>query len=203
MTQTQFDELAARYESVELDIGTGDGLFVLDRAREHPDRLVIGLDPVAEAMQDAANRIIRRRTRQDNVLFVVASIEQMPSELTGRCRRVFINLPWGSLMRGLILPAPDILRAVAGVGSSGARFRIILNLRVFEDPVPVEVRDLPEVTVEDVHQRLAPQYAAAGLSIEEAAEIGPSELSRLRTSWARRLSHRTPPPSIRICAARA
>ncbi len=77
--------LARRFEAIDLDVGTGDGRFVLDLAERSPDRLVIGLDPVAETMGAAANRISRRRTRQDNALFVVASAEQMPPEL---CRHV-------------------------------------------------------------------------------------------------------------------
>jgi len=202
MTAAELRELAGRFDAVDLDIGTGDGRFVLDRAARHPERLVIGLDPVADAMADAANRVTRRRTRQENVLFVVASVEQMPAELTGIADAVFVNLPWGSLMRGLILADPEILAAVAAPGAPGAEYRIILNLRIFDDPIPLEARDLPEVTVEYVQEALAGPYRAAGLEITAVEELPPSRLAELRTSWARRLSHRTPPPSIQITARR-
>lgn len=202
MTAAELRELAGRYEAVDLDIGTGDGRFVLDRAARHPERLVIGLDPVSDAMADAANRVTRRKTRQENVLFVVASVEQMPAELAGIADSVFINLPWGSLMRGLILADSEVLAAVALPGSPGAEYQIILNLRIFDDPVPLEARDLPEVTVDYLRQALAGPYRAAGLEITGVEELPPSRLARLRTSWARRLSHRSPPPSIQITARR-
>jgi 16S rRNA (adenine(1408)-N(1))-methyltransferase len=198
MNGERFARMASGCTGVDLDIGTGDGRFVLDRAAAYPERLVIGLDPVAEAMAAAANRISRRKTRQENALFVVASVEQMPEELIGVADRVFINLPWGSLMRGLILPDDDILRAVVAVGAPGARYRIILNLRIFEDPVPVEVRELPEVTPDYVNDVLAARYLAAGMDITSIKMLSPSELAELRTSWSRRLSHRSPPPSIEL-----
>jgi hypothetical protein len=31
-------------------------VFVLDRARAHPDQLIVGVDPVAEAMAEASRR---------------------------------------------------------------------------------------------------------------------------------------------------
>ncbi len=195
-----FRQMASGYSGVDLDIGTGDGGFVLDRARAHPHRLVVGLDPVPEAMADAASRITRKKSRRDNVLFVVGSVERMPGELDGLVENVFVNFPWGSLMRGLIVPDQEVLKALARVGAPGAAYRIILNLRIFDNPVPLDARDLPEVTVQYVEDELRPSYREAGLDIVSVDEVGPDDLQRLRTSWARRLSHRAPPPSIQIHA---
>src|SRR5262245_55662964 len=47
-------DLAARFDAVALDIGTGDGRFVIESARAQPHRLWIGLDPVAENMAEAS-----------------------------------------------------------------------------------------------------------------------------------------------------
>ncbi|CAN5618430.1 N/A [soil metagenome] len=202
MTREEFAAVAESFEAVDIDVGTGDGRFVLDRAARYPERLVIGLDPVAEAMANAANRITRRRTRQENVLFVLASVEQMPDELQRTAAHVFVNFPWGSLMRGLILGDDEILARLAGVGRSGATYRIILNLRIFDDPVPLDVQDLPEISVEYVNQHLVDPYLAAGLRITGARVLPARELSELPTTWSRRLSYRQPPPSLQIDAAR-
>lgn len=203
LSQEELAGLTAGFNAVDLDVGTGDGRFVLDRAARHPERLIIGMDPVPEAMGDAANRITRRRTRLENVLFVIASVEQMPPELTGLCDRVYVNLPWGSLMRGVILAAPEILEPLAAAGKPGACYRFILNLRVFSDPVPIEVQSLPDVTIDYVQDRLTAAYRSAGLEITGARMLGEADLAELRTSWSRRLSHRRPPPSIEITAKRA
>ncbi|MEZ4522614.1 MAG: class I SAM-dependent methyltransferase [Thermomicrobiales bacterium] len=198
-------ELQARmsgYDGTDIDIGTGDGRYVLDRAARHSERFIIGLDPVAGAMEQSANRITRPRTRLDNALFVIASVEQMPEELAGICDQIFINLPWGSLMRGLILGEPAILEPLAFIGRRGAIYRIILNLRIFSDPVPLEVQGLPEVTGEYVRKELRDRYARAGLDITGAGTVPADTLNDMSTTWARRLSHQRPPPSFQIIARR-
>ena len=198
----EFSALVERFGAADLDVGTGDGRFVLGMAAKHADRLIVGLDPVQEAMRSAANRVTRRRTRLDNVLFVIASVEQMPPEFSGMFQRVFVNLPWGSLMRGLILGDPLILAQLARIGQPAATYTIRLNLRVFSDPVPLDIQDLPEVTVEYVREHLAGPYADAGLIITEVRQLSESDLKDLRTSWTRRLSHQRPPPTIEIIAQR-
>jgi len=42
-----FRELCRSHDAVLLDVGTGDGRFVLRHARAHPRVLCVGLDPVA------------------------------------------------------------------------------------------------------------------------------------------------------------
>ena len=60
-----------------VDLGTGDGRFVLAAAAARPDRLVIGLDASADAMRASSHRAARRRALP-NALFVVAAAEHPP-----------------------------------------------------------------------------------------------------------------------------
>ena len=85
-----------------------------------------------------------------NVLYVVASVEHVPEELRALTDEVYVTLPWGSLMRGLILGEAAVLDGVAALARPGAVVHIVLNTRIFEDPVPIEARDLPELTPEYV-----------------------------------------------------
>lgn len=60
-----------------IDLGTGDGRYVLRAAAENPDTLFIGVDANAAAMAGAS----RRATRRDalpNALFAVAAAEHPP-----------------------------------------------------------------------------------------------------------------------------
>lgn len=202
ISANELREQVAGYDAVVIDIGTGDGRFVYDHAAQHPEHFVIGLDPVLEAMREYSGRIQRRRTRLENALYVVASVEQMPPELDGLASQVIVNLPWGSLMRGLILGDQQILAHLARIGAPGASYRIVLNTRIFDDPVPVEARDLPEPTPDYVERELAPVYAGHELRITSVRLLPLEELLELPTTWARRLSHRTPPPSVEIRAVR-
>ena len=198
--------LIARFTGVTLDVGTGDGSFVYRYAREHPERLVVGLDPVAENLREWSAKAARKPERGGlgNALYVVGSIEQPPEELKGVADEAFVTLPWGSLMRGLVLGDDMVLAGLASVMARGGHVRIVINTRIFDDPVPIEARDLPEPTPAYVRQTLAPRYAAHDLEITAVREIEADAVRALGTTWAKRLSHRRPPPSIAFeCVRRA
>jgi 16S rRNA (adenine(1408)-N(1))-methyltransferase len=62
---------------VTLDLGTGDGRYVLAAAAARPDMLVIGLDANAAGMAESSRRAARRGARP-NALFAVAAAEHPP-----------------------------------------------------------------------------------------------------------------------------
>ena len=194
--------LIASYVGVSIDLGTGDGRFAYRYAASHPDRFVIGIDPVAEAMAEMSGRACRKQERGGlaNVRYAVASIERIPRELDYIANEIFVNLPWGSLMRGIILADDRVIEAIARLANPGAIVRIILNSRIFDDPIPNEARDLPELTPDYVRLTLAPAFARAHVKIDEVRYLSPEEVGALETTWAKRLSHRRPPPSVLIDA---
>ena len=198
------EQLASRHADVAIDLGTGDGRFAYNYAAEHPDTLVVGLDPVREAMREFSARGRRKPGRGglQNLLYAVASIEQPPPELEGRANEIFVNLPWGSLMRGIVEANDSILGNLAYLAAPGANLRIILNTRVFDDPVPLDVQGLPEVTVDYAETALGPALLRHGFTMTVARFLAPEELVTLGTTWAKRLSHRLPPPSFLIEARR-
>ena len=203
LARDALEELIGGYAGVTVDIGAGDGAFAYRYARAHPERFVIGLDPVRENLREYSARAGRKPERGGlpNVLYVVASVEQLPAELHAVADEIYATLPWGRLMRGLVLGEPEVLRGIASLGRPDAVVRIVLNTRIFDDPMPLEARDLPEPTPDYVRAELTPLYAACGLRIDEAREFDADELLALGTTWAKRLSHRRPPPSVHIEAA--
>lgn len=201
------DELHALivgFARVAVDLGTGDGRFAYSYAAENPDTFVIGIDPVQGAMREFSTRARRKTARGGlpNLLYAVASIEQSPPELAGQADLIFVNLPWGSLMRGIIEADDTVLGNLAYLAADNARLRIILNTRVFDDPVPLDIQGLPEVTVTYAETTLAPAFAKHGLTITKSRFLTPEELLTLATTWAKRLSHRSPPPSFLIEAVK-
>ncbi len=148
MEGAELAALVAPYDGVTVDLGAGDGRFAYRYATAHPERFVIGIDPVAENLRELSAKAARKLARGGlpNVLYVVASVEQLPPELRGIAGEIFVTLPWGSLMRGIILADPAVLDGIASLARHGAELRIVLNARIFDDPVPADVRDLPEVT---------------------------------------------------------
>ena len=60
-----------------VDLGTGDGRYVLKTAAAQPETLVIGLDASAGAMAVASRRATRREA-VPNALFAVVAAEHPP-----------------------------------------------------------------------------------------------------------------------------
>ena len=166
-----------------VDLGTGDGRFVLATAAADPGRFVVGIDPVAGAMADASRRAARPAGKGGlpNALFVVASAEALPPELRGIADLVTVNLPWGSLLRGALALDPVTADGIAALVRPGGRVELLLA------PSP---RDRLAAGV-DVRARLdaglAHDWRALGLRLETAREATPADLAGRRTTWARRL----------------
>jgi 16S rRNA (adenine(1408)-N(1))-methyltransferase len=87
--------LIARYAGVTVDLGTGNGRYVLATAAAQPDRLVIGVDANAAAMAEAARRAAANPDRGGlpNAVFLTAAVEAMPAELYGVADLVTAHFP--------------------------------------------------------------------------------------------------------------
>jgi 16S rRNA (adenine(1408)-N(1))-methyltransferase len=186
-----FDQLANRYERVVIDVGTGDGLFVYRMAAQDPNTLYVGCDPVADNMVEVSQRSRRNPARGgvDNLLLVVAAVEQPPDELRGRAAQVHCVLPWGRLMAGLVTGDAEVLRGVRALAEVDAPVLVYLNVGVWDRDTPLHVQDLPEVTPDHIEQVLAPAFAHAGIRLVCHRDASPDEIGELRSTWARRLTH--------------
>ena len=192
--------MIAPYAGVTIDVGAGDGRWVYRYASAHVDRCVVGIDPVPENLRELSAKAVRKPERGGlaNVLYVAASIERLPVELRGVADEIFVTLPWGSLMRGIILGDDAVLARLASLATDGATLRVVLNTRIFDDPMPLDVRNLPDVTPDYVDETLTPAFAQHGITITETRYMDADEVAAIETTWAKKLSHRHPPRSVLI-----
>jgi 16S rRNA (adenine(1408)-N(1))-methyltransferase len=166
-----------------LDLGAGDGQFVLATAAAQPGTLVIGIDATASAMVEASRRALRpaRRGGLANALFVVAAAESLPAELDGRADAITIQFPWGSLLRGVLCADPVLVEGLLRVTRPDALVSMLVS--VTERDRAVETGPLDERAM----AALAGRYAALGLAPIERRRAGPDDLARAHSSWAKRL----------------
>ncbi len=181
LSAAEFAELAARYRTVVLDIGTGDGKHALQLARQRPDQLVIGLDAAKDNL-----RKVSARTDAANLLFVWAAVEQLPPELTG-LGELHVLMPWGSLLRGMLGENSPVLGELAARCVADAEFLVTLNLHAWRPPVP-EVGEHAEPTPESAMAELAGTYARHGWRLDAAHYLDEERIAALATSWTRRLN---------------
>ena len=201
------DELRAAVDAhreLLVDLGTGDGRFVLRAAREAPDALVVGVDAVAEAMGETASRAARKPARGGaaNALFVVGDALAPPAVLAGRAGLVTVNYPWGSLLRGVAWPEPEALAAVAGLLRPGGRLVALLNLSAAEDSAYAERLELPPLDGEHVEGRLVPGWRSAGLADVACRALALGEDPPHRTTWGQRLVRGSRRETLLVSAVR-
>jgi 16S rRNA (adenine(1408)-N(1))-methyltransferase len=176
---------------VVIDVGAGDGRWAYDSARHDTESLFIAVDPDADTLAEYAYRAGRKPSRggTGNALFVVAAVEDLPAELIGIAALVGVNFPWGSLLRGLVLPEGAVLEALADLGAPDARFEFVISYDPEHDIAGLAGETLPPLTEARIDDVLAPPYAAAGLQIDNRRQMSLDEAIALPSTWARRLLH--------------
>lgn len=177
-----------------IDLGTGDGRFVLATAGREPGTLVVGIDADASRMIEASRRAARgaRKGGLPNALFVVAAAESLPRELDGSAAAITIHFPWGSLLRGVLGAEAWLAAGLARVTTAGA---------VVEALVSVTARDgMPGVGALDERSvaGIAAAWEARGFTVESAAPAGCDEVAATRSSWANRLGAGRTRPTWRL-----
>jgi 16S rRNA (adenine(1408)-N(1))-methyltransferase len=193
-----------RYGGVHVDLGTGDGKFVLRAARADPGMLHVGVDALAEPMAEAARRAERKPARggAPNALFVAADAVCPPGALAGRASLVTINYPWGSLLRAVAAPEAEGLGAIAALLRPGGRIVALLNASAAEDGAYAEKLELPPLDSDHVQRALVPGWRDAGLEVAEARLLGPGEEPPHRTSWGQRLVRGSGRETLLVSAVR-
>jgi 16S rRNA (adenine(1408)-N(1))-methyltransferase len=183
------DELCDAADRVLIDVGTGDARTAYRLAKANPTWLVIGVDPAWQRMTETAVRAARKEAKggAPNLLLVNSSIETVPEPLHDRGDEVMALMPWGKLLRGIVLGDADVCTGLRATAHDGAPLDIAVGTSIWREPVPIDIRDLPELTVDYVEEELAKRFALHGWKVTEARLVPHTELDRISSSWARRL----------------
>lgn len=180
-------------EGIVIDLGTGDGLFVYQSARENPKKFYIGVDANPRPLEKLSEKVHRKPAKGGlpNVLFLQAAVEDLPLELNGVADEVHVHFPWGSLLKAMATGDPKVLGNIRRICATGARLEVIIGVDPERDRSEIARLELPPLTVEHVDTSLASQYLSAGFEICERGLRLPSEWPELQTSWAKRLKGNT------------
>ena len=178
-------------EGVIVDIGTGDGRFVYQSARQNPNKFYIGIDPNVSPLEKISEKIHRKPAKggAPNVLFIQAAIEHLPPELDGVADEVHVHFPWGSLLRAVATGERDVLRNVRRICSPGALLEVVLGLDPERDRSEIERLGLPELDGDYLANQLAGCYQSAGFEVFEHGIMSGVQWSAIETTWAKRLQN--------------
>ena len=176
-------------EGVIIDIGTGDGRFVYQSARQNPNKLYIGIDPNARPLEKISEKIHRKPAKggAPNVIFIQATVEDLPSELNGVADEVHVHFPWGSLLRAVATGDVAMLQNLRRICSPGALLEVVIGLDPARDQTEIDRLGLTSLSLEFIDKQLVPNYGAAGFEVIERGVLAASEWPEFNTSWAKRL----------------
>ncbi len=155
-----------------MDLGTGDGRYVLDRAIAEPDQLVIGVDANASGMADASRRALRQRV--SNVAFVAADALCLPEGLAGFADPVTIHFPWGSLLHAAAGADPRLTRLLV----PGGRLRLLVSASTADSAAGLAHLDA---------SLLGGAYRRTGLRVVTLRAACLEDAAVARSSWGKRL----------------
>jgi 16S rRNA (adenine(1408)-N(1))-methyltransferase len=172
-----------------IDLGTGDGLFVYQSARENPRKFFIGIDANTRPLEKVSEKIHRNPQKGGlpNVLFLQAAVEDLPAELGGVADEVHVHFPWGSLLRAVSTGDQQVLQNIRRICTPRALLEIIIGLDPERDRTEIERLNLPHISIDHIDSVLGPLYMSAGFEICERGTALPSNWPELHTSWAKRL----------------
>lgn len=192
ITADKLDELIGRIAAntdrpdVLIDLGTGDGQFVLRAARAHPVQYVIGIDACRENLREASRRA------PANALFLIANALALPAELAGLASAITINFPWGTLLTGLLEEGSPLLTALATLARPGATLEIRLNGGALAEA---------GWSLETGGQQVWRRVRLAGFHVSAPRLLAAADLRACPTTWARRLAFGRDPRALYLAGA--
>ena len=164
-------------------------MFVYRTAIADAQKFFIGIDPNRKPLEKISEKIYRKPGKGGltNAMFVQAAVEDLPAELSNIASEVYVNFPWGSLLR--TVAGVDIagLRRIREVWSARAKVRIVFGIDPVRDRAEIARLGLPELTLDYLDSTLATNYRSAGLEVVERRLLDTTDALHAETSWGRRL----------------
>lgn len=183
------------------DVGAGDGKFALRLARADPRSQVVGIDAEGTRMRKVAQRLKGRAP--DNLSFWMLSMDDSSPETAELFNEIYVVLPWGSLLEGMLGFNESVLGHVLDLGRLGAQLTVILNGRPWrQGHSALRTESLPSPADPEVAVNVTRLLAMRGWAVREWTRMDDAEARKIETSWARRLSSSQPPEYVRYEAAR-
>jgi 16S rRNA (adenine(1408)-N(1))-methyltransferase len=184
------DRLAADvagYDDVLIDVGTGDGRYVLHVARTSPTWFAIGVDVCRDNLRRTS------RKAPPNALYVVANALALPKEeLGGMASKLTINLPWGSLLTALLNGEPMLLEGLLAISRPGAALEARLNAGALAEA---------GYTLESGAARIRQALHEGGFEVAgDPLWLDARELGQCPTTWAKRLAYGRDPRAVCVKA---
>jgi hypothetical protein len=173
----------AKYDRIVLDLGTGDGRYARTLAERHPRGFIIGVDSCRENLREHS------RAKLPNLLFVIASAQDLPRELDGLISHITINFPWGSLLESLLVSDSKLMHGLKSASRAGASLSLRLNGGALAETGK---------TLEAGTDKIFYNLLGAGWQLEQPVLMDAGALKKFPSTWAKRLAFGRDPRAMML-----
>lgn len=195
-TKNEVETLVKGFETVVIDLGCGDGRFVYKNAIKNPTSLFIGVDPAPKQMEEFSKKVVRKKLL--NCIFAIGALDNLPQELYMRADKLYILLPWGSLLSAIAKPSIDSIKQINFVLKTKAEIEIVFGYAPELEPNQTTRLALDEVTMDSFEKEAAPLFETIGFKIVEQKVLSSAELKNLESTWGKRIFTRDTRQILRI-----
>lgn len=179
-----FKDGCKKHNKVILDIGTGDGKFVYRNAIKNKNNLYIGLDPAEKQIQIYSKKANRRRLK--NALYILGSLENLPEELYSTVDKIFVNLPWGTLLEKIVKSNEIYTKELSKILKRDGEIEIIFGYVPELEPSETERLGLPKIENESDVLKVFSTFKKI-FEVVEMKRLVKEDLDKIETTWAKKL----------------
>jgi 16S rRNA (adenine(1408)-N(1))-methyltransferase len=200
ISRSEFEDTLKKFDKVHIDLGTGDGRFVFENGKLHPKTLFIGIDPSQKQLEIYSKKSVK--SKMDNVLFIVGSIEKLPDEIGAWENKVStqeiadevsVLLPWGSLLQAVAAPNTQLLKNITSLVKRGGRLIMLLGYTAETDPGETWRLRLPILSDQHLESIVIPALQKSGFELSGKRLIENNiELKGFPSSWSKKLAFGKP-----------
>ena len=169
------------YDRILLDLGTGDGRYVHTLAARHPAWFIMGVDSCRENLREHSQAKLR------NMLFVIASAQDLPKELNGLISHIAINFPWGSLLESLLTDDTSLMGGLETISRSTTSIDVRLNSGALAEA---------GTTLEMGSEKIYNNLIRSEWQIQSPSIMTSNTLRSFPTTWAKRLAFGRDPRAV-------
>ncbi len=189
MNSNNSSPLIKEEKGIIVDLGTGDGRFVYQSARQNPHRFYLGIDASANSLEKLSEKIHRKPAKGGlkNALFIQAAVEALSEELDGIADEVHIHFPWGSLLQGVASGDETILKNIHRICAPDAVLEVIIGVDQERDASELQRLGISNLSEAFIATTLAKRYQDCGFQITETGTFTAGKWPDICTSWAQRL----------------
>lgn len=181
--------LTSNFQSIHVDIGTGDGKYIYKQALKFPNVYFIGIDNVKKNLEKTSTKVLKKyKNNTGNILFIISSLEAIPYDINNIADRITIYLPWGILLEAIVRPLEEILKHVAIIAKNQSIFEFIITYSPIYEGNEMERRGLPNIGPNYFCAEYQKKLKSIGLVLTKISILSNDQLKQIESSWAKRLA---------------